>query len=630
MRKKYHNVVRALVVLAMVVALIGAFVAPAAAQTVGLSVSQGPVGSSVTVNATNFAPNSILSVTFDGAAVTTAPGVITTGDVGDPDEGDATFALSVPAAAAGAHIISVSDGVNTDTETFTVLAKVTVSPTSGAVGSSATVTGTGFAAGFSVNVTIGGMAFGSAVTDSVGGFTATSAVPAGLDAGAKTVTAADLAGTPPPTTANEATFTVKPSLAVSPTSGLAGSTVTVIGSGWEDGGVTLTFGGAPWATVTATSGAINATLATLATALPGVTQIKGTDTAVPANTATASFTVTARPLTLTPNSGPMGTKVLLQASSLTPGPTGSVPAGGVSIGTTAWNTAQINIGTSGDLFPTSLTVAPGLTVGNNIVRVIDNQGLVAQGTFTVTRPTAAVNPTTGPAGSGVTIQGSGWVPSSTVTLNFAGSPMTVVADANGNIAAAMTVPAIAAGKYSLTAQDGLGNSAVPASFTVPGATVTVAPTEGAAGTSVTISGTGFAGYAPITVAFGGYTLPTTPLASPLGTFSLATTVPGVIPGSALVQVTDGTSVATTFFVVKTAAVTIENQLAGIEGELVIVWDYNGGDWLFYDPADEAGSTLDTLVSGTGYWVKVSADAELIYGGTSYDLTEGWNNIGWQG
>jgi hypothetical protein len=354
----------------------------------------------------------------------------------------------------------------------------------------------------------------------------------------------------------------------------------------------------------------------------------GTDTAV--NTATTSFTVTARPLTVTPSSGPMGTKVLIQASSLTPGPTGFVPAGGVTIASTAWSTAQINIGTSGDLFPTTLTVLAGLTVGDNIVRVTDNMGLVAQGTFTITRPTAEVSPDSGPAGSSVTIQGSGWVPSTTVTLTFCGSPMTVIADANGNIAAAMTVPAVAAGQYQLTATDGNGNAATPDTFTVPGAAVTVSPTEGAPGTSVTISGTGFAGYAPITVMFGGYTLPTTPLASPLGTFSLATTVPGVIPGSALVQVTDGTSVATTFYVVQAAAVTIGTQLAGIADELVIVWDYNGGDWQWYDPADLAGNTLDTLASGTGYWIKVSADCELIYGGTSYALTEGWNNIGWQG
>jgi hypothetical protein len=632
MRKKYHNVVRALVVLAMVVALIGAVMAPAAAQTVSITVpspAQGPVGSPVNIAADNFAPGSILNVTFDGAAVTTAPAVITTNGATEANPGDATFALTVPAATAGAHVISVTDGVNTDTETFTVLAKVSVSPISGAVGSSATVTGTGYAAGYSVNVTIGGVAFTSAVTDSVGGFTATAAVPAGLTAGAQIVTAADLAGTPAPTTANQATFTVKPSLAVSPTSGLAGSTVTVTGSGWEAGSVTLTMGGAPWATVTASgSGAINATLATLATALPGVTQIKGTDTAV--NTATTSFTVTARPLTATPSSGPMGTKVLIQASNLTPGPTGNVPAGNVVIASTAWSAAQINIGTSGDLFPTTLTVPAGLTVGINTVRATDNMGLVAAGTFTITRPTAAANPKTGPAGSGVTIQGSGWVPSSTVTLNFCGAPMTVISDANGNIAAAMSVPAVAAGQYSLTAVDGLGNAAIPDTFTVPGATVAVSPAEGAPGTSVTISGTGFAGYAPITVMFGGYTLPTTPLASPLGTFSLATTIPGIIPGSALVQATDGTSVATTFYVVQAAAVTISSQLAGIADELVIVWDYNGGDWLFFDPADAAGSTLDTLASGTGYWVKVSADCELIYGGTSYQLTEGWNNIGWQG
>jgi hypothetical protein len=61
----------------------------------------------------------------------------------------------------------------------------------------------------------------------------------------------------------------------------------------------------------------------------------------------------------------------------------------------------------------------------------------------------------------------------------------------------------------------------------------------------------------------------------------------------------------------------------------IVWDYAGGDWLFYDP-DDPGSDLENLVAGSGYWIKASEAVDLIYGGHSYSLTEGWNNIGWLG
>jgi hypothetical protein len=261
----------------------------------------------------------------------------------------------------------------------------------------------------------------------------------------------------------------------------------------------------------------------------------------------------------------------------------------------------------------------------------DTGGLQIGNIFIVTKPTVGVSPATGPRGSAVTVQGAAWVPNSTVTLNFAGALMTVIADSNGNIAAAMSVPATATtGSNALTAADGLGNAALDATFAVPSASITVSPNEGGPGDAVTISGTGFAGYAAITVMFGGYQLPTTPLSSPLGDFSVATTVPGVAPGSQVVQAMDSSKTATTFFVVKAAAVTIASQLAGIADKVVIVWDYNGGDWQFFDPADAAGSSLATLVAGTGYWVNVSEDLELIFGGTAYQLTEGWNNVGWRG
>ena len=99
MRKRYPIAVRALVVLAMVVTLIGVAVAPAAAQTAGLTPTAGPVGTSVTVAATGFAPLSIITATFDTAPVTTAPTVVTSDAAGD-----ATFALKVPAAMAGACV----------------------------------------------------------------------------------------------------------------------------------------------------------------------------------------------------------------------------------------------------------------------------------------------------------------------------------------------------------------------------------------------------------------------------------------------------------------------------------------------------------------------------------------------
>jgi hypothetical protein len=189
MRNKYLGIVRVLMVLVLAVVLNGVLaVMPAGAQTVWISPAEGPVNTVVTVVATEYAPNSILTATFDGVVAATAPAVVETDGTGT-----AAFAMLVPTATAGVHTVVVWDGVNYDTETFTVQPKVAISPTQGSVGTSVTVTGTGFGAGFTVNVTVGGQPLASTVTDSTGSFTTVGTIPTGLAIGAHDVSAYDLA-----------------------------------------------------------------------------------------------------------------------------------------------------------------------------------------------------------------------------------------------------------------------------------------------------------------------------------------------------------------------------------------------------------------------------------------------------
>jgi hypothetical protein len=568
-----------------------------------------------------------VTVKFDGVAMTTSPASVTV------TTGAASAQVQIPATIAGAHTITVSVGFTNCNFTFTVMPAVSISPKLGPAGTEVTITGSGFGTSVpvTVNVYIGGAPpagtfLASASVETDGSFTATGTIPSGLAAGGQDIYAIDGA-------ANSATktggFTVTPKISVSPTGGLAGSTATVSGSGWDPAGgtITITFGGQAWTTATPSgTGSFSATLATLTTTPSGAMAVQGTQGA---NTASTTFTVSPRTLTLTPDSGPKGIRVTVTASSLTPG--GTVAVGDLDIGTLDWNTAVITITTGGALTPTTLIVPAGASTGANTVILMDSGGLAASGVFTATKPTVAVSPETGPAASAVTATGSGWVPNSAVTLNFAGTPMTVFADGNGNIAAAMVVPQVAAGQYTLTASDTLGNAATAAKFVVPGASITVSPTSGAIGSEMTISGTGFQGYSGITIMIGSYTYPITPLTSPLGTFDVTITVPGVAPVPQVITVSDGVGTqATAFFVVQVAAVTISTQLAGIADVLDIVWDYAGGDWTFYDPADPAGSDLASLVKGNAYWFKLSEAAELVFGGNKYMFDSGWNNKAWLG
>jgi hypothetical protein len=72
------------------------------------------------------------------------------------------------------------------------------------------------------------------------------------------------------------------------------------------------------------------------------------------------------------------------------------------------------------------------------------------------------------------------------------------------------------------------------------------------------------------------------------------------------------------------AVPVETAMATVSDDLIRVWGFSDGVWRMYDPLDPLGSTLAGLVSGRGYWVKVSRDCALIF----RDLSAGWNNIGW--
>jgi hypothetical protein len=656
------NIVKLLAVLAILGSLVAIAAVPAsAAAGFTYSPSSGPVGQGVTINATDFLPSAILTVKIDGAVLATNPATVTTGKAGDANEGDATFGITIPTTTAGAHYITVSDGTSPLIATFTVTQKVVItSPAAkkGPVGTAITVAGTGFSgAGVTADVTIGGVPFASVSVDNTGSFTASGTVPT-LTSGAKSVSATDGDG-------NVAdvldSFTVTPTLTLTPTSGLSGSKVTISGNGWDPGNVNLTFAGAgnPWRdpsgvayTLTADANGIIAApnIVVPVNATAGTKSVTATDDAATPNTGAATFTVIARPLTLTPNSGPRGTKVLITGSSMTPStispPNSVVDANDLVFGIIGWNPTAITIDSAGVVSPSTLSVPTAANLGVNAVKAMDNgadfngatttDNLTAEGTFTVTKPTISVSPITGPKGSSVTVTGSGWLPGtttgSTVQITFNGAiVVTTTPDAAGNIMAAINVPAtavIGAGANAIGAADGNVNSATNAAFTVPGAALTVTPTEGPVATSVTVTGSGFAAYTAITVKIGNYAFQAQPLSDIYGAFTYTFTVPGVAPGSQSISATDNTSTASAFFVVKVAPATTQSQTASISSQLVRVWGYSGGTWYMYDPADAAGSNLTTLTSGNGYWINVSADCTLVYGGFHKALSAGWNLIGW--
>ncbi len=264
---------------------------------------------------------------------------------------------------------------------------------------------------------------------------------------------------------------------LNPTSGPVGTAVTITGSnfGPSQGIGTVTFNGASSGTAATWSpGIITVNVPSGATTGNVVVTVGG----VPSNG--QSFTVGTAPIitSLSPTSGPAGTSVTITGSnfgSYFPAPT--VTFNGTAVTTVFWS-------------PTTLwvTVPSGATTGNVVVTV----GGVASNelSFTVTSPAiTSVSPTSGPAGTLVTISGAAFGSAQGTGSVWLGSGYAPVVSWT-NTQVVVTVPSIATSGPVRVQQGGIWSNTLP--FLVNIATISnVSPASGVAGTQVTITGSGF-------------------------------------------------------------------------------------------------------------------------------------------
>jgi hypothetical protein len=312
----------------------------------------------------------------------------------------------------------------------------------------------------------------------------------------------------------------------------------------------------------------------------------------------------------------------------------TIPAGAVTFAGVAWSTAAIAVDSLGNIAPTTLIV-PVAGTGPQTVQATDTGTAVAGGTFTVTQPTISLDKTTGYRGDTITLTGSGWVPGTLglVTIRFAGATiLTATPDANGDITAMFVVPLTAVGASLVAALDIPGNVAASQTFTLAPPTISIDPTSGPATTTVTIVGHGFqpqTGVTALTIG-GASVMPLTPIVTDtIGGFTATFTVPGLAQVAQTVSVTVAGVTATTAFTISVAPPSVAGAMASISAQLVRVWGYAAAVWQMYDPADVPGSDLAALTPGRGYWVSVSEDVTLLFAANRYDLTTGWNLIGWR-
>ena len=402
--------------------------APAPTLT-NLSPSSGPVGTSVTITGTGLM--GATAVSFNGTAATFA--VVNTG----------TLTATVPAGATSGSVTVTTPGGPSNGLPFTVTIPATtitaLSPTSGPVGSGVIITGTNLTG--ATGLTFNGVSASFVVNSAT---QITTNVPTGATTGSVVVST-------PGGPSNGLLFTVVPAAptltSISPNTSPVGTTVVLTGTNLT-AATAVNFNGTGATFTVNSSTQITALVPTGATSGPvtvatpgGLSNAIGFTVAVPTSTLT----------TLSPNSGVIGTTVVITGTNFTGA--GSVTFNGVSAPFTLNSPTQIT------------TVVPvGATYGPVTVTVSgSSNGLI----FTVIPPLPVIlsfAPLGGPVGTMVTITGTDFVGTTAVAFNGVSAPFTFV---SGTTLMA-TVPAGATtGLITVTTAGGTGSSTTRFTVLVP-------------------------------------------------------------------------------------------------------------------------------------------------------------------
>jgi hypothetical protein len=297
-------------------------------------------------------------------------------------QGGWTATFSVPASASGAHTIDAAGpttqaAVVTDI-TFTVIPGVSISETTGPGGASITATGSGFAASETgISVTYDGAPVASGISaNQQGGWSATFSVPDSpsgrhiVDASGPSTQAGNVADT---------AFDVTPDISVNKTSGSAGGSVTVTGSGFGAGetGISVTYDGQTVASdITATSrGGWTATFVVPPSAAGSHTiNASGPVTRLAAES-DAGFTIGAG-ISISPTQGHVGAAVEVSGSGFAANSPLTITYDNAGV-----LSARVIADASGS-FSQSITV-PRSQAGAHTIKVTDGEGHSAQAAFSI-------------------------------------------------------------------------------------------------------------------------------------------------------------------------------------------------------------------------------------------------------
>ncbi len=256
-------------------------------------------------------------------------------------------------------------------------------------------------------------------------------------------------------------------------------------------------------------------------------------------------------------SGPVGTPVIIQGSGFTPGEVVSITNDG-----NPWTSATATGGT----FSKSINI-PTWPYGDHAILASAISGASNTLTFSVT-PSITLSAYTGTTGTTISIYGSGFTASDSaieVTFDSISVKSGIQSNTNGYFSSSFIVPSTSSGSHTVTASDSAGVQSTHSFTSTSNAIITLNKTTGTVGSSLTVSGTGFApSESNVVVTYDSNLIGTSTTATSTGSWSITFNIPASTGGSHTIDAS-GDSTPSSAVTNKTITVTPNLTIAKTSG-----------------------------------------------------------------
>jgi hypothetical protein len=507
---------------------------PVWAAGLSLSTPSGPYNTFVSITGTAFPSATPFSVNF-GTGTTY---VQTVGQGVTSSSGGFTVDFWVPNYPGGNYTITAAAGTASATATFTITDTIAIDKSSGKVGDTITVTGQGFTESRNVTVYFDNVAAGTTPSDTAGSFTMVIRVPDAFR-GAHTLRVADYTGY----STNTLSLTVNPSIAVSPEKVSIGGQISVSGKGFTASSplsFSLDSTNLNSNINTNASGTFAATSLTIPAISAGSHILKVTDGSGAAVTSTVS---TSNTLNVSPDTGPIGTKVTVQGKGYGDNSQVTITYNGAAVTT---DPAVVTADRAGNFTATFLS--PTLPAGTYSIAAKD--GVNSSSVSFVSSSTFTSSITEGQVGTSVPLSGKGFKAGATISIKYDNVQVaTATADPSGSFSVLAVVPASRSGNHTILATDGLNSNTISLGISP---LIQSTPDSGNVGTDIVFKGFSFNPGATISVKYGSTQIATA-AADLAGSFSGTFPAPASKGGNHVITISDGITALTSNFAMDSAA-----------------------------------------------------------------------------